>query len=116
MKVSCRPKAHVLTCLPETQLGKGLTNLVRNNSAANNTIRTSESRLTNMLQCGSISDCMKAIGLGKEKFVSNICNHPNTSLLTDKFNDSCKNWRVSFFQSCNELLIKKGLDNESVDN
>ena len=97
MKVSCRPKAHFLPGLPETQLGNGLTNLFRNNSAANNTIRTSESRLTNMLQCGSISDCMKAIGLGEEQFVSNIRNHPDTSLLTDKLNDSCKNWRMFFF-------------------
>ena len=80
---------HVLPGFPETQLRKGLTNLVRNNSAANNTIRISGSRLTNMLQCGFISDCMKAIGSGKEKFVSNICNHPKTSLLTDKFNDLC---------------------------
>ena len=96
MKVSCRPKAHFLPGLSKTQFGNGLANLFRNNSAANNTIRTSGSRLTNMLQCGSISDCMKAIGLGEEQFVSNICNHPDTSLLTDKLNDSCKNWRMYF--------------------
>ena len=62
MKVSFRQKAHFLPGLSKTQLGNGLTNLVNNNSAANNTIRKSESRLTNMLQFGSISDCMKAIG------------------------------------------------------
>ena len=90
MKVSFRPKAHFLPGLSETQLGNGLINLVRNNSAANNTIRTSESRLTNMLQCGSMSDCMKAIGLGEEQYISNIRNHPYTNFRTDKLNDSCK--------------------------
>ena len=90
--VDCRRlPVHASPGLHETQLGNGLTNLVRDNSAANNLIRTSGNRLTNMLQCGSISDCLKKIGLGEEQFVSNICNHPETSLLTDKFNDSCKN-------------------------
>ena len=47
--VDCRQglRAHVLPGIPEIQLGNRLTNLIRNNSAENNIIRTSGSRLTN---------------------------------------------------------------------